>query len=161
VHRNTTYIPLPYITPTHRSDRKKIFHTNNMKITLTTITALVAPIIAQSTTPAPTTTDAWYGSGPPWASSDPAKWSSIYNSLLSEGKIPSTLTAAPWPTGSWGPGQGPWGGPGNHDGPGGHGGPGGPGGPGGRHWGGTLSPHPTPPISHLTSKVPKKKVPLN
>lgn len=100
---------------------------NKMKFTLTAITALVAPIVAQSTTPAPTSTDPWYGSGPPWASSDPAKWSSIYQSLLSEGKIPSTLTAAPWPTGSYGPGQGPWG-------PGGPHGPGGPGGPG--HWGG-------------------------
>ncbi|CAN9195648.1 unnamed protein product [Alternaria alternata] len=104
-----------------------------MKFTLTAITALVAPIVAQSTTPAPTSTDPWYGSGPPWASSDPAKWSSIYESLLSEGKIPSTLTAAPWPTGSYGPGQGPWG-PGGPHGPGGSGGPG--------HWGGPDGPGP-------------------
>jgi hypothetical protein len=64
--------------------------------------------------------------GPPWATSDAAKWSSVYNSLASAGRIPSTLTAAPWPTGSWGPGAGPWG-------PGGGRGSGGPGG----HWGGT------------------------
>ena len=101
-----------------------------MRLGFATIAALAAPILAQSTTPAPTTDD-WRVNGPPWATSDPAKWSSIYNSLLSDGKIPSTLTAAPWPTGSWGPGSGPWG-PGH--------GPGGPGGPG-RHWGGTyLSP---------------------
>lgn len=98
-----------------------------MRFTLATVAALVAPIIADTITPAPTTTsDGWFDGVPPWATSDPAKWSSIYNSLLSEGKIPSTLTAVPWPTGSYGPGQGPWG-PGH--------GPGG--GPG--HWGGTLN----------------------
>jgi hypothetical protein len=92
----------------------------------TVIVALVAPILAQTTTPAPTPTNGWWGPGAPWASSDPAKWSSIYNSLVSEGRIPSTLTAAPWPTSGWGPGGGPRG-PG-----GGRGGP-----PGGGHWGGT------------------------
>ncbi|OSS46874.1 hypothetical protein B5807_08856 [Epicoccum nigrum] len=46
---------------------------------------------------------------PPWATSDLAAWSSKYDSLVSDGKIPSTLTTAPWPTGSWGPGSGPWG----------------------------------------------------
>ncbi|KAF5854280.1 hypothetical protein GGP41_007070 [Bipolaris sorokiniana] len=97
----------------------------------TTLTALISPLLAQTITPAPTptSTGAWYETGPPWASDDPAKWSSIYSSLLSDAKIPSTLTAAPWPTGSWGPGQGPWGGPGF--------GPGhSPGGGPGRHWGG-------------------------
>jgi hypothetical protein len=96
-----------------------------MKFTLP-LAALAAPaVLAQTTTQPPYT--------PPWATSDLSKWTSVYNSLVSDGKIPSTLTAAPWPTGSWGPGSGPWGGPG---GPGGHGsgGPGGPGGPG--HWGG-------------------------
>jgi hypothetical protein len=100
---------------------------NTMRFTVATITALVAPLVAQSVTPAPTTTDDWYGAGAPWASSNSGKWSSVYNSLVSDGKTPSTLTAAPWPTGSYGPGQGPWG-------PGGHGGP------GGGHWGGTLFP---------------------
>lgn len=104
-----------------------------MHVTLAFLTALAAPlavVVAQNTTPAPTATSsgAWYETGPPWASDDPAKWSSVYSSLLSDGKIPSTLTAAPWPTGSFGPGQGPWG-------PGGFHGGGGPGGPG-RHWGG-------------------------
>jgi hypothetical protein len=106
-----------------------------MRLTFAALVAIAAPIFAQSTTPAPTTTDGWFG--PPWATSDPAKWSSIYNSLVSEGKIPSTLTAPPWPTGSWGPGSGPWG----------PGGPGpGPGGPGGRHWGGTY------PFLYITFK---------
>jgi hypothetical protein len=90
--------------------------------------AIAAPLLAQSTTPTPTTD--WWTAGPPWATTDPAKWSSVYASLVSEGRIPSTLTAAPWPTNGWGPGSGPWG-PG-----GGRGGPGG-GGPG--HWGGTYS----------------------
>ncbi|KAL7775864.1 hypothetical protein CFE70_006276 [Pyrenophora teres f. teres 0-1] len=54
---------------------------------------------------------------------DAGRWSSIYESLLSAGKIPSTLTAAPWPTGSYGPGQGPYPGPGRGGKPGG--GPGG------------------------------------
>jgi hypothetical protein len=98
-----------------------------MKFGFTALVALAAPVFAQSTTPAPTTTNNWVG--PPWATTDAAKWSSIYNSLVSDGKIPSTLTAAPWPTDGWGPGSGPWG-------PGGGRGPGGPGGPGG-HWGGT------------------------
>jgi len=127
-----------------------------MKFTFTTITALIAPILGQSITPAPTSTDPWYGSGPPWASSDPGKWSSIYESLLSAGKIPSTLTAAPWPTGSYGPGQGPWG----------PGGPHGPGGPG-RHWGGKIAsvlipnPHtPSPPQSKShTNTTPRPRRP--
>jgi hypothetical protein len=118
------------IRPAHHRTKFTIKTRNhsidNMRFTLATITALVAPLVAQSVTPAPTATDPWYGSGPSWASSDPGKWSSIYNSLVSDGRIPSTLTAAPWPTGSYGPGQGPWG-------PGGHGGPG-----GGGHWGGTF-----------------------
>ncbi|USP72834.1 uncharacterized protein yc1106_00108 [Curvularia clavata] len=108
-----------------------------MHVTLAFLTALAAPlVVAQSITPAPTATSsgAWYENGPPWASDDPAKWSSIYSSLVSDGKIPSTLTAAPWPTGSYGPGQGPWG-------PGGFHGGGGPGGPG-RHWGGPDGPGP-------------------
>jgi hypothetical protein len=79
-----------------------------MKFTLAAITALVAPIAAQITTPAPTQTGNRFGPGGPWATSDPAKWSSIYNSLVSDGRIPSTLTAAPWPTDGWGPGAG-WG----------------------------------------------------
>jgi len=115
-----------------------------MKFTFTTITALIAPILGQSITPAPTSTDPWYGSGPPWASSDPGKWSSIYESLLSAGKIPSTLTAAPWPTGSYGPGQGPWG----------PGGPHGPGGPG-RHWGGKYTPSQSLPTSFLNHQPPQ------
>ncbi|KAE8827893.1 hypothetical protein PTNB85_07076 [Pyrenophora teres f. teres] len=61
---------------------------------------------------------------PPGAApTDAGRWSSIYESLLSAGKIPSTLTAAPWPTGSYGPGQGPYPGPGRGGKPGG--GPGG------------------------------------
>lgn len=103
-----------------------------MKLSFTTIVAFATPLYAQSLTPAPTKTDNW---GPPWATSDAAKWSSIYASLVSDGKIPSTLTAAPWPTDGYGPGAG-WG-------PGGGGrGPGGPGG----HWGGTcIRPH----LSHF------------
>ncbi|EFQ95171.1 hypothetical protein PTT_06928 [Pyrenophora teres f. teres 0-1] len=67
---------------------------------------------------------------PPGAApTDAGRWSSIYESLLSAGKIPSTLTAAPWPTGSYGPGQGPYPGPGRGGKPGG--GPGGWGGPAG------------------------------
>jgi hypothetical protein len=94
-----------------------------MRLGFTTILAFAAPIFGQSVTPTPTTTDFW---GPPWATNDPAKWSSVYNSLVSVGKIPSTLTQAPWQTdGSWGPGYGPWGG-----------GRGGGGGGGGGHWGG-------------------------
>jgi hypothetical protein len=100
--------------------------------------SLAAPLLAQSTTPTPTTND-WWTAGPPWATTDPAKWSSVYASLVSEGRIPSTLTAAPWPTDGWGPGSGPWG-PG-----GGRGGPGG-GGPG--HWGGTYSSHITTFFNH-------------
>lgn len=117
----------------------------------TTLTALISPLLAQTITPAPTSTStaAWYETGPPWASDDPAKWSSIYSSLLSDGKIPSTLTAAPWPTGSWGPGQGPWGGPGF--GPG-HG-PGG--GPGGR-WGGTFLLPPLFPSFKMLLLSPQK-----
>lgn len=104
-----------------------------MRLSLTTLLAFVAPIFSQSITPAPTPTDNWWGLGPPWATSDPAKWSSIYNSLVSAGYIPSTLTAAPWPTdGSWGPGGG-WGPAGGNWGPGNHGGPGGPG-----RWGGNF-----------------------
>lgn len=117
--------------------------TPKMRLSFTIVAAAVAaPVLAQSTTPAPsaTTTDDFVG--PPWASSDPAKWSSVYNSLVSVGRIPSTLTAAPWPTGSYGPGQGPWG-------PGGHGGPGG---PGGRHWGGTYL-----ALSFPHCFLPKKK----
>ncbi|PZD24543.1 hypothetical protein A1F96_09268, partial [Pyrenophora tritici-repentis] len=57
---------------------------------------------------------------------DAGRWSSLYESLRSAGKIPSTLTAAPWPTGSYGPGQGPYpGGPGRGGKPGAGGGPGG------------------------------------
>lgn len=100
-----------------------------MKFTTAALAVLAAPVLAQQTTDPPFT--------PPWATSDLAKWTSVYNSLVSDGKIPSTLTEAPWPSGtwgpgsgSWGPGSGPWGGPDGH-GPGGHGGPGGPGG-----WGG-------------------------
>lgn len=97
-----------------------------MKFILPTFAALVAPLLAQSITtpPVATSTNDWVG--PPWASSDPAKWSSIYSSLVSAGKIPSTLTAAPWATGTWGPGSGPWGGSdGRGGGPGGRGGWGG------------------------------------
>jgi type II secretory pathway pseudopilin PulG len=110
------------------------------------LAVFAAPILAQSTTPAPTpTTNEWWGAGPPWATTDPAKWSSIYNSLVSEGRIPSTLTAAPWPTGGWGPGGGPGGGP---WGPGG--GRGGP--PGGGHWGGTyMIQDPYIPLQHPIS----------
>jgi hypothetical protein len=95
-----------------------------MKFTLTAFLALVAPVFTQSVTPAPTKTNDWFG--PPWATSDVAKWSSIYNSLVSDGRIPSTLTAAPWSTDGWGPGGGQWG-PGVGRGPGG---------PPGGHWGG-------------------------
>jgi hypothetical protein len=102
-----------------------------MRLTLATIVAFAGPILAQSITPAATTTNDDFA-GPPWATSDPAKWSSIYNSLVSEGRIPSTLTAAPWPTDGYGPGGG-WGPGGGGRGPGG-----GPGGPGG-HWGGKSS----------------------
>jgi hypothetical protein len=105
-----------------------------MKFTIAAITALVAPIIAQSITPAPSTATKgpWFdGNPPPWATSDAAKWSSIYASLVSDGRIPSTLTAAPWPTDGWGPGGGPWG-------PGGGRG----GGPPGGHWGGMLASSP-------------------
>jgi hypothetical protein len=127
-----------------------------MKFTFTTITALVAPILAQSTTPAPTTTDPGDGFGPPWATSDPAKWSSIYQSLVSDGRIPSTLTAAPWPTGSYGPGQGPWGpwGPGGPHGPDGPGGPGGP----GRYWGGKHSQfYPHIPANKTLTQHPRSR----
>jgi hypothetical protein len=113
--------------------RKRRKKRSKMKFTLAAITALVAPIAAQFTTPAPTQTGNWFGPGGPWVTSDPAKWSSIYNSLVSDGRIPSTLTAAPWPTDGWGPGAG-WG-PG-----GGRGG----GGPPGGHWGGTSIPSSIP-----------------
>jgi hypothetical protein len=96
-----------------------------MKFGIAALLALAVPVFSQSITPAPTKTAAW---GPPWATSDAAKWSSLYDSLVSDGRIPSTLTAAPWPTDGWGPGGGQWG-------PGGRG-PGGPG-PAGGHWGGT------------------------
>lgn len=92
-----------------------------MKFRLAAITSFAAPIIAQSITPAPTPTTniPWLdGTPPPWATSDAARWSSIYASLVSASRIPSTLTAAPWPTSGWGPGSGPWG-PGNNK-PGGH-----------------------------------------
>ncbi|KAH4186109.1 hypothetical protein HBH95_083670 [Parastagonospora nodorum] len=93
-----------------------------MKFSLAAITALATQIFAQSITPAPTPTNngPWFdGNPPPWATSDAARWSSIYASLVSDGRIPSTLTAAPWPTSGWGPGGGPWG-PGNSGKPGGH-----------------------------------------
>jgi hypothetical protein len=97
-----------------------------MKLQLPTIIlSLAAPLLAQTITPTPTSNGFW-AAGPPWATSDPAKWSSVYASLVSDGRIPSTLTAAPWPTDGWGPGGG-WGGPGGHGGP-----------PGGGHWGGTF-----------------------
>jgi hypothetical protein len=61
-----------------------------MKFTLPALAAFAAPaVLAQTTTQPPFT--------PPWATSDLGKWSSVYNSLVSDGKIPSTLTAAPWP----------------------------------------------------------------
>jgi hypothetical protein len=103
-----------------------------MKFTFAALAALAVPSFSQSTTAGPATPVVT----PPWATSDLPRWSSFYNSLLSAGKIPSTLTAAPWPTGGYGPGSGPWG-PGNHDGDNGPGGPGGRGGPG--HWGGVFS----------------------
>ena len=87
----------------------------------------------------PTAPPTWYPSDiapPSEIPTDAGRWSSIYESLLSAGKIPSTLTAAPWPTGPYGPGQGPYPGPGGPFGPGGpgRGGKPGAGGPGG--WGG-------------------------
>ena len=101
-----------------------------MKISFAALAALAVSALSQSTTAGPATPVVT----PPWATSDLPRWSSFYNSLLSAGKIPSTLTAAPWPTGGYGPGSGPWG-PGNHDGENGNDGPGGRGGPG--RWGGT------------------------
>jgi hypothetical protein len=88
-----------------------------MKLNLAAIMAVATPILAQSVTPAPTTTNNnnW---GPPWAPSNIPKWSSIYNGLVSDGFIPSTLTAAPWPTDGYGPGAG-WGPGGGNRGPGG------------------------------------------
>ncbi|KAF2125505.1 hypothetical protein P153DRAFT_114768 [Dothidotthia symphoricarpi CBS 119687] len=81
-----------------------------MLFSVFSIAALAIPVIAQSTTADPAATITSNGiSGPPWATSNP-EWSSIYNSLVSDGKIPSTLTAAPWPTTGYGPGRGPWGG---------------------------------------------------
>ena len=44
-----------------------------------------------------------------------AAYTSVFNSLQSEGIIPSTVTA-PWPSGTWGPGSGPWGPGGWHGG---------------------------------------------
>ncbi|KAH7071188.1 hypothetical protein BKA63DRAFT_517498 [Paraphoma chrysanthemicola] len=116
----------PYLSSAINKRNANSLHA--MRLSFTAILACAAPIFGQSITPTPTTTDFW---GPPWATTDPAKWSSIYNSLVSEGKIPSTLTQAPWATGGWGPGYGPWGG---------GRGPGGPGGPG--HWGGPNGPGP-------------------
>jgi hypothetical protein len=104
-----------------------------MKISLTALAALAVPALSQSTTAGPLTPVVT----PPWATSDLPRWSSLYNSLISAGKVPTTLTAAPWPTGGYGPGSGPWG-PGHdddddddNDGPGGRG-------PG--RWGGKFSP---------------------
>ena len=95
-----------------------------MKISFAAMAALAVPALSQS----PVVT-------PPWATSDLAAWSSKYDSLVSDDKIPSTLTTAPWPTGSWGPGSGPWGSGQNDNGKGGPGGQDGHGGSG--HWGGT------------------------
>ena len=107
---------------------------STMKISFTALAVLAVPAFSQSTTAGPLAPVVT----PPWATSDLPKWSSLYNSLVSAGKVPTTLTAAPWPTSGYGPGSGPWG-PGNHgdndnDGPGSRG-------PGG--WGGTSSPSPT------------------
>ncbi|KAF2685456.1 hypothetical protein K458DRAFT_24904 [Lentithecium fluviatile CBS 122367] len=94
-----------------------------MRSTILTFAALATTSLSQTTT-----TDIWV---PRPFSTDPAKWSSIHDSLVSEGKIPSTVTAPPWASASWGPGSGPWGPGGPGWGPGG-----GHGGPGGHHWGG-------------------------
>lgn len=109
-HFDTFIQRLHYTTPSHLDTPH---HTTAKMKLLTTLLALAPLTLAQSVTPAPTTADAW--PAPPWATADPAKWSSVYASLVSEGKIPSTLTAPPWPTGSWGPGQGPPWGPGGPD----------------------------------------------
>lgn len=128
---------MTYLTyPSTPKEQGRIQQQTTMKLSLSSLLVFATPLLAQTVTPPPAptkTNDNW---GPPWASNDPGKWSSIYNSLVSDGIIPSTLTVAPWPTSGWGPGSGPWG-PGW--GPGGRG-PGGPGGPGGSgHWGGTLT----------------------
>jgi hypothetical protein len=121
----------PHSTNNHHN------YKSTMKISFAAMAAFAIPALSQS----PVVT-------PPWATSDLAAWSSKYDSLVSDGKIPSTLTTAPWPTGSWGPGSGPWGsgsGPwGSGQNGNGKGGPGGQDGHGGSgHWGGTLHLSPT------------------
>lgn len=100
-----------------------------MKIIIKALAALIIPVASQSTTVGPLTPVVT----PPWATSDLPRWSSLYNSLVSAGKIPTTLTNAPWPTGVYGPGSGPWG-PGHDDND--NDGFGGPGGRGPGRWGG-------------------------
>lgn len=109
--------------------------TSAMKISFAAFAALAVPAFSQTTTAGPLSPAVT----PPWASTDLPRWTSVYNSLVSNGVIPSTLTTAPWPTGGYGPGSGPWGPGWDHDdnddddgkwGPGGRGG----GGPG--RWGG-------------------------
>lgn len=111
-----------------------------MKFTLPAFATLAATASAQSS--APIITEGNIPAPPPWATNS-AEWTSVYHSLVSEGKIPSTATGPPWswPTSGWGPGQGPWG-------PGfGPGGPGGYRGPGGKPWGGPDGPGPFGPGS--------------
>ena len=119
-------------TGTSNSTSNQHNYNSTMKISFAAMAAFAATALSQS----PVVT-------PAWATSDLAAWSSKYDSLVSDGKIPSGLTTAPWPTGSWGPGSGPWGsgsgpwGSGqNGNGKGGYGGQDGHGGSG--HWGGTL-----------------------
>jgi hypothetical protein len=97
-----------------------------MKLTSVFFAALAVSALAQNNPPATASAGVIPTNLP--ANGPPAPWNSVYNSLVSQGVIPSTLTAAPWPTGSYGPGQGPWvsGGPRGYHGLG-----------GGRHWGGT------------------------
>lgn len=101
-----------------------------MKLTLAAIVAFASTIYAQSFTPAATATNKNLA-GPPWAKRDPAKWSPIHNSFVSDGKTSPMLTGAPWPTDGYGPG----GGRGSGGGGRGFGGPSGP----VEHWGGTSS----------------------
>src|ERR1700712_5233843 len=97
-----------------------------MKFSLPTALILVAPALAQGPPPwASSLLPSDFSNGP-WPT-NAAAWSSIYSSLVTAGHIPSTLTQAPYPyptDGNWGPGRGPWSGPGGSrsHGPGGWGG---------------------------------------
>lgn len=81
-----------------------------MKFSIAALAALAAPSLAQGPPAVVSSVLASLsGAGVIPTNGPPAEWSSAFESLKSEGIIPSTVTAPPYPTGSWGPGNGPWG----------------------------------------------------